>query len=423
MEQQMSETTSPSTQRGLTDMEFAPKLPAFAGPEGIFYDFNYGCRVQVPVDGLRVRMTDLDTFNLVMDEIVEANTLVTSMRKYFVRFLLEVFDGERLVFSHSFDARDKRVLLRMEPLALGDSLAWVPVIDAFREQHQCDIYMPMGEHLQPLFRAGYPHLHLLSEAELAKETEPYYATYYVGLMMPFTDRDHQPTDPRVSNMQDTVAYLLGVPCEERRPNLVIEDTARTIPERYVCIATQSTAQCKYWNNPLGWPTLIEYLKSLGYRVLCIDRYHRYGTAQHMNTMPEGAEDFTGNRPLQERASLLQHADFFIGLGSGLSWLAWATGIPVVLISGFSHPSMEFRTPYRVINFHACNSCFNDTTIQFYPENFAWCPRRFDKPQPFQCTSVITPEFVRGYVDRLIKDHSLDQAFCNAESAANNSLGS
>src|SRR6202012_773294 len=68
MEQQMSETTSPSTQRGLTDMEFAPKLPAFAGPEGIFYDFNYGCRVQVPVDGLRVRMTDLDTFNLVMDE-------------------------------------------------------------------------------------------------------------------------------------------------------------------------------------------------------------------------------------------------------------------------------------------------------------------------------------------------------------------
>ena len=36
-------------------------------------------------------------------------------------------------------------------------------------------------------------------------------------------RDHQPTDPRVSNMQDAIAYLLGVPCEERRPNVVIAD--------------------------------------------------------------------------------------------------------------------------------------------------------------------------------------------------------
>ena len=65
-----------------------------------------------------------------------------------------------------------------------------------------------------------------------------------------------------------------------------------------------------------------------------------------------AEDFTGNRPLQERLSLLHHADFFIGLGSGLSWLAWAADTPVVMISGFSHPSTEFHTPYRVINFHS-----------------------------------------------------------------------
>jgi autotransporter strand-loop-strand O-heptosyltransferase len=81
---------------------------------------------------------------------------------------------------------------------------------------------------------------------------------------------------------------------------------------------------------------------------------------------------------------------------------------VVLISGFSHPSMEFRTPYRVINFHACNSCFNDTTTEFDSKNFAWCPRRSDKPQPFQCTAVITPEFVMRVVDRLMRSHALGQ---------------
>ena len=381
-----------------------------SGPEGILYDFNYGCRVQVPVDGWRVRMTDLDTFNVLLDEAVEANTVITSVRKYFVRFLLEVLDDERLVFSHAFNAANKRVALRMSPLALGDSIAWMPVIDAFREQHQCEIHMPLATHLQPLFRDGYPLLHIATEDELNSQTDTCYATYYIGLLKPFSERDHQPTDPRVSNMQDMIAYMLGVPCQERRPNVVIADKTRTIPERYVCIATQSTAQCKYWNNPRGWLMLIKHLKTLGYRVLCIDRDKQYGNAEHMNKMPEGAEDFTGNRPLQERVSLLHHADFFIGLGSGLSWLAWAVGTPVVMISGFSHPSTEFRTPYRVINFHGCNSCFNDTTAEFDSTNFAWCPRRFDKPQPFQCTAIITPEFVMRVVDKLIADRGLTPAF-------------
>lgn len=40
-------------------------------------------------------------------------------------------------------------------------------------------------------------------------------------------------------------------------------------------------------------------------------------------------------------NLLHHASFFIGLSSGLSWLAWATHIPVVLISGFTLPVSEF----------------------------------------------------------------------------------
>ncbi|KQR79530.1 hypothetical protein ASG35_06415 [Burkholderia sp. Leaf177] len=408
----MSETANGSTQRGRTETEFAHPGPlALHGAEGVRFDFNYGCRVQVPVDGWRVRMTDLDTFNVLLDETVEANTVVTSRRKYFVRFLLEVFDGQRLVFSHAFNAANQKIAIRTAPLALGDSIAWMPVIDTFREQHNCELHMPLQAHLQPLFRDGYPHLHIETEEQLNSQADTFYATYYIGLLKPFSERDHQPTDPRVSNMQDMIAYLLGVPCEERRPNVVIANKTRTIKERYVCIATQSTAQCKYWNNPRGWSTLIAHLKARGYRVLCIDKEKSYGNSEYTNAMPEDAEDFTGNRPLQERLSLLHHAEFFIGLGSGLSWLAWAARTPVVMISGFSHPSAEFRTPYRVINFHGCNSCFNDTTVEFDASDFAWCPRRADPAQRFQCTAIITPEFVMRVVDNLIADRTLPaQAF-------------
>jgi autotransporter strand-loop-strand O-heptosyltransferase len=351
-------------------------------------------------------MIDRDTHSLLFDEPVEAGVVVTSRRKYFVRFRLVVLDGERLVFSHDYDARAKMVVVRPSTMALGDSLAWVPIVDAFRAQHRCDLVMLLAEHLQPLFAASHPHIRFVTREALDALAADAYATYYLGLFSPYTDRDHQPTDPRVSSMRDSIAYMLGMPCAERRPNLVVPDTARRIPERYVCIATQATAQCKYWNNPRGWPTVIAHLKQLGYRVLCIDREREYGLGDYINTMPDGCEDFTGNRPLQERANLLLHADFFIGLGSGLSWLAWAVGTPVVLISGFSHPQTEFRTPYRVINFHACNSCFNDTTTQFDARDFLWCPRRHDKPQRFQCTWAISPEHVISEVHRLIAEHRL-----------------
>ncbi len=92
-----------------------------------------------------------------------------------------------------------------------------------------------------------------------------------------------------------------------------------------------------------------------------------------NRIPQGAEDETGDKPLAERIRYLRHAAFFVGLSSGLSWLAWATGIPVVMISGFTHPINEFHTPYRVINYSACNSCWNDPRIRFDHYDFLYCP--------------------------------------------------
>ena len=58
-----------------------------------------------------------------------------------------------------------------------------------------------------------------------------------------------------------------------------------------------------------------------------------------------------------------------------------------MISGFSHPTTEFETPYRVINYHACNSCWNDPHHRFDHKDFLWCPRHKDTPRQFECTST------------------------------------
>ena len=104
--------------------------------------------------------------------------------------------------------------------------------------------------------------------------------------------------------------------------------------------------------------------------------------------------------LAERARWLRHAAAFVGLSSGLSWLAWAAGAPVVLISGFTHPTNEFATPYRVINWHACNSCWNDPRHRFDHKDFLRCPRHQNTPRHFECTRLITATQVKQVIQTI-----------------------
>ena len=113
--------------------------------------------------------------------------------------------------------------------------------------------------------------------------------------------------------------------------------------------------------------------------------------------PEG-----GALPLQERINLLKDADFYIGLSSGLSWLAWGCQIPVIMISGFTNPLNEYKTPYRVINYNACNSCWNEFK-DFNLADFWHCPRLAGTDRRYECTAMITADQVMDMVDKVIED--------------------
>ena len=64
-----------------------------------------------------------------------------------------------------------------------------------------------------------------------------------------------------------------------------------------------------------------------------------------------------------------------------------------MISGFTNPTNEFYTPYRIINFHTCNSCWNDMRVDFDHFDFLWCPRHKGTDRHFECTKLISAEQV------------------------------
>ena len=381
-----------------------PEQPTQKGPKGIRFDFNDGARVLLPKGQWHVQIEDDDSGNVLFVCDVDEGW-VTSAKKYYVPFRIKVWDRKNLakpLLDHVMDLKNKPVLIKFPVGTLGDLVGWFPYAEKFQQKHQCKLECSLAQNILELFRDQYKDM-LLSPAPDVKTTKPY-ASYRVGLFFR-GEENHQPHDFRRVGLHRTAGYILGVDPAEVPPRLP-EDLPREIKEPYVCIATKATTLAKMWNNGFGWELVIDYLKKQGYRVLCIDKSRTEGMGYVWHQLPHDAEDFTGDRPLLERAALLKHADFFVGLSSGLSWLAWAAGTPVVLISGFSLPNHEFTTPYRVINTHVCHGCIDATDVDFDHKDYLWCPRHKGDERQFECTRAITGRQVIHAIERLMQDKGL-----------------
>lgn len=375
------------------------ETPTQLGERGIRFDFNDGARVMCPesAQAWHVRLRDTSTGNILFDTEFKGGR-VNSTKRYFIPFRIEVLQNGEVVLDHQLSLRDREVLVQFPVGTLGDPMGWFPYAVKFQEQHGCKLTCAMGDKLIDLFRDAYPGITFLPHEQVKPDI--YYATYSIGLFFDDKDFVFQPTDFRHVGLHRTAGYILGVDPTEVAPRIALSDGTRPIAEPYVCIATQSTTQSKYWNNPYGWREIVGFLKEAGYRVICIDQKATHGHELVWNHIPYGAEDDTGEKSLAERARLLKHAEFFVGLSSGLSWLAWAMGTPVVMISGFTHPTNEFHTPYRVINYHACNSCWNDPRVRFDHKDFFWCPRHKGTPRQFECTRLITADQVKQIIQQI-----------------------
>ena len=377
-------------------------VPTQEGPRGIRYDFNLGCRVILPPqEGEKkwhVRLRDLDTGNMLFETTI-AQGFINSSKRWFVRFRIEVWEDEAIVLQHDYDGRDQQILVQFPIGTLGDTMGWFPYAARFAEVHGCKLTCAMSALIIPLFRDAYPHIEFVTHEDL--DVTRYYGSYCLGLFFDDTDCVWQPTDFRAVGLHRTAGYILGVDPAECAPQISLPDESRPIPEPYVCIGVQSSSGCKYWNNPGGWRAVVQWLKQHGYRVICIDQKPMHGTGLIWTHIPNGAEDHTGDRPLTERARWLRHADGFVGLSSGLAWLAWAAGTKVLMISGFTHPTNEFTTPWRVHNWHACNSCWNDPKLRFDHKDFLWCPRHANTPRQFECTRLITTEHVVATLEKML----------------------
>jgi len=333
----------------------------------------------------KVLFNDRKTNHTVYETTLAPGEWARSNRKWWTNWHILIMDDSEIIWEHIFDVKNKRVFISLESSSLGDNLAWFPHSEIFRIEKEAHVIV--STFYNEIFKDQYPEIEFINKGEIAPDL---YAAFRIGWFYKedsdiFNSNMH-PANFRSIPMQNTATDILGLPFSYKKPKITIpEDSHPFDNKKYVTIAIHASSQAKYWNNSSGWQDVVDFLRDEGYRIVLISSEEN---GYMGNNHPKNIFHKPGKISIHDRINEIKHSDFFIGIGSGLSWLAWATDVPVILISGFSDTYSEFEDDnvIRLINKDVCNSCFNRYRLNAGDWN--WCPDHKGTPRQFECTKMI-----------------------------------
>ena len=290
----------------------------------------------------------------------------------------------------------RKILIEAKNLSIGDTVASMPYISKFQEVNSEDkIIVLIREGLVSHFQPVYSNLEYVKEDsnEIFDKVIHLRYNYNKPIQVGYAEQMGFINPPYI------------------RPNISIPDGERPIKNKYVAIGIHSTAQLKYWNHPLGkrvqrespyWNDLCGMIRKEGLTPVVVEQHEMFGAKEsdfYKNGLPSKANKKYG-QPFTDSMNLIYHAEFYIGLSSGMSWVAHAMGKPVAMIANFTEDWNEFDLSLadyiRITNKNVCHGCWNMVDKEFEYDPFAdwyWCPRNKGTDKQFECHTSITPQDV------------------------------
>jgi autotransporter strand-loop-strand O-heptosyltransferase len=321
---------------------------------------------------------------LIYSSVLRSNMWTRPNIMYYVDWRIKITCDGSVVYDEKINLKNQRVYIGMDSSALGDNLSWIPYIEEFRKKHDCHVICSTFKN--DFFESQYPEIEFVTPGS---EVDNLRAMYLLGW---FYDLNREPTLPNVPSLQEHACNILGLEYKEIIPKISTKIGDRPIEGKYVTIANETTSGLKFWSNPNGWTELVNYLKNNGYDVINVSK-----NGEEIDGV--GMLDDTS---LENTINTIHHSEFFIGLSSGLSWLSWAIGKHVVMISNFSEDKHEFTTNCtRIVNKSVCNSCWNNPNFKFDKGDWYWCPINKGTENQFICQKSITSNMVINQIQHLL----------------------
>jgi autotransporter strand-loop-strand O-heptosyltransferase len=364
--------------------------PAEPKPNDINISYIDGPRVEIIGDESKeyfIEFIDSRNNKVLYSDTINKNMWTKCSKKYYIPWLIKV-NGE---IVSKLDLNKQRVLISIESNSIGDTIGWVPYVVEFAKKHNCKVVLSTFHNDWFKGVEAYKDIEFI-EPGTATEC---FAHYRIGW---FRDKnggwENFETHPRQCNtipMQATASDILGLEYKELNYGLNFPKKERPIQGKYVVIGPNATAGCKEWKYEY-WVTLTKLITQMGYQVVSLTKneFHIDNTINMYN------------HPMKSVANALHHADLFIGLGSGLSWLNWALGKHTVMINGFSEKNHEFTSRVTRIMTDNCFPCWTNPNFTFDAGDWNWCPIWKGTDKQHICQKSITPQLVMSKIKSLLK---------------------
>ena len=281
----------------------------------------------------------------------------------------------------------KKILINILSNSLGDTIACTPYVSEYQKLNGVEIIQSVNDPFIFLLENSYPNIKFVGRNESITYDERFDLEYVFN-----------------KSIQSGYAEQLGFTNPKYiRPIIIIPEFSRPIKNKYVAIGVHSTCQLKYWNHKDGlktqsesknWNELCTILRKKGYTPVTVEKDEFFGSPPHFNGVPSKSNKQL-NKTLLDAINIINHSEFYIGLSSGMSWVAHALGKKVVMISNFTEDWNEFDLSLddyiRITNKSVCHGCWNKINIdfEFNKNDWYWCPLHKDTERQFECHKSIS----------------------------------
>jgi len=334
-----------------------------------------------------VEFINAETNQVIYSTTISNNMWTQCGKEYHIPWLIKINGKEHT----RLNLEGQRALISLESKSLGDTIGWTPYAIEFAKKHNCKVV------LSTFHNEWFKGLEAYKDIEFI---EPGTATgcvvhYRIGWFRDdkggWKNFDKHPRQCNTIPMQATASDVLGLEYKEINYGLNFPKKERPIEGKYVVIGPNATAGCKEWKYDY-WVTLTKLINQMGYKVVSLTK--------NEFTIPNTINYY--GQPMDVVANILHHADLFIGLGSGLSWLNWAIGKHTVMINGFSDKNHEFTSRVTRIMTDNCFPCWTNPNFTFDAGDWDWCPIWKGTDKQHICQKSITPQMVISKVKSLLK---------------------
>ena len=318
------------------------------------------------------------------------------------RVSIKVYEGDVLLQTHEVSFGGKNIVFSfptdIHNGGLGDTFTILNALRRFKEIHGCNILvhtMQLNELLSEL-TDDFIFVDIVQTQDISLVENRYILSsnsqvitnvdYHFNLHFSLDVDEY-----RVISLADGWMKKLNISAHDiLKPTIKeLSPIEESIPKPYICFSEFASMISKHWHNENGWQSVVDHFTNKGYTMVSISSE---------KTNLNNVYDLSGDSySLLHKFRTLKDCEFYIGLDSGISWMANFLGKYCYVIHGSTPEELVFQDNVTRIGLSSddyCRSCHNDTSVLWDKPLLNTCFYRKD----FECTRLLTSDMVINKIE-------------------------